>query len=443
MAAISIPGGVYQVPVDIANAACDHMGLPYIATFQDNTKVAKRLSFRYDKVRRYELERNLWVFSIRKAILRPLDTTSMHVTFAAWSATATYVLGSVVADPTTGTLYQALGAVPVDSQPALNPTLWSEYFGPQTADVWTMGVAGGPQPWVSATNYAANMDVVGSDGNVYLSLANGNQGNNPVTDGGVHWMLLGIAPTGLGYWPGELVYLAGQGTTGVYLSVAGNNISTPNTIPAWVNTQIYNAGQTVTYSATTYQSTSDLNVDNTPGASGAWETVPVTQTDTPQGTQWLYLGSATLSSIALIYPLGYGPSSDTSTRNIFALPYGWLREAPQDPKAGQLTWLGGPGNNIMNDWVFENGYLLSSTYTPINMRFGADVQNVALMDPMFCELFAARLALEECEVLTQAADKKQAISAEYARWGSEARTRNGIEIGPVQNDEDEYITVRR
>lgn len=386
--AISVPGGDYQVPVDIANAACDYLGASQIATFQDNTKVATRLSSRYDKVRKYELERNLWVFSIRKAVLRPLDSTSMTVTFAVWDATKTYVLGSTVTQG--GRIWQATGAVAANLEPDANPGSWQEYFGPTTAS-----------PFSATTTY----------------------------------------------WAGELVYDPATTSAAVYLSLQNNNTQDPTVIAAWAAATTYNKGQTVTGSnATVYQSKVDLNVaiDPTTDAGVHWAAVPVAnQADSPEGQGWLKLGGATLASVQIIYPLGFGPASDTATRNIYLLPNGFLREAPQDPKGGQLTWLGGPANNVMNDWNYENGYLTSFNVAPILLRFGADVTDVSRFDPMFCELFAARLALELTEVVTQAAEKKQLISAEYDRWGREARTRNGIEIGPVQADEDEYVTVRR
>lgn len=444
---ISVPTGDYEVPLDIAIAACDHMGATPITSFQQNSKVAARLSFRYDKVRKYELERNLWVFSIRNAVTRPLDITSMTVTFGTWSATATYVLGSIVLDPTTNKYWQATGAVATNVAPSANPGSWEQYFGPQIADVWSLTPVGGPQPWTSITNYAAGVDVVGSDSNVYLGLTNGNLNNNPVTDGGIHWQEVGPAPIGPGYYAGDLVYYPGTAPApGIYLSLVSNNVQQPNTVATWVSTQIYNNGATVTGSDTSvYQSKVDVNVNINPvGDAGVhWIAVPGTQVDTPQGQNWLLLGAATAASIDLIYPLGFGPSSQTFTKNLFPLPYGWLREAPQDPKGGQLTWLGGPANNIMSDWNYENGYITSQTFTPIVLRFGADVIDVSKFDPMFCELFAARLALEAVETVTQDAGKKAAIGAEYQRWGNEARMRNGIEIGPVQEDEDEWISVRR
>src|SRR5439155_15265011 len=44
-----------------------------------------------------------------------------------------------------------------------------------------------PAPWVAATTYAINNQVAAADGFTYTSLSNGNLGNNPVTDAGVHW----------------------------------------------------------------------------------------------------------------------------------------------------------------------------------------------------------------------------------------------------------------
>jgi hypothetical protein len=55
----------------------------------------------------------------------------------------------------------------------------------------------GNAAWLIGTTYAEDALVTGSDNNVYLSTVNGNVGNNPVTDNGVHWVLVWtINPTG-------------------------------------------------------------------------------------------------------------------------------------------------------------------------------------------------------------------------------------------------------
>lgn len=47
--------------------------------------------------------------------------------------------------------------------------------------------ADGPLAWASGTTYSAAQTVTGTDNFIYSSVSGGNIGNNPVTDGGVHW----------------------------------------------------------------------------------------------------------------------------------------------------------------------------------------------------------------------------------------------------------------
>jgi hypothetical protein len=56
-----------------------------ITAFTDDSKAASAVSFCYDKLREAELRRNVWVFSIRKAALRPVDTTTKLLAPAAWA----------------------------------------------------------------------------------------------------------------------------------------------------------------------------------------------------------------------------------------------------------------------------------------------------------------------------------------------------------------------
>jgi len=49
-----------------------------------------------------------------------------------------------------------------------------------------------PALWAVGTTYAAGAKVGASDGGIYQSIGSGNVGNNPVTDGGVHWTNTGV-----------------------------------------------------------------------------------------------------------------------------------------------------------------------------------------------------------------------------------------------------------
>ena len=69
----------YLTPIDIANRALDHCGIPNIAAFTDNTKAADRTNAVYDKLRTAELRRNVWRFAVRKMALRAVDTCARRL----------------------------------------------------------------------------------------------------------------------------------------------------------------------------------------------------------------------------------------------------------------------------------------------------------------------------------------------------------------------------
>lgn len=436
---ISVPTGDFQVPVDIGNRALQHIGVRRINTFADQAKGASELSFAYDKLRKAELRRNVWVFSTRWCALRPIDPTVLQLVPAVWSNTATYIVGSVVSF--NNHIYIALADAVAATEPDQNPSIWSLYYGPMTATLWTnTGNVMGLQLWASSVTYGAGAQVIGSDGNEYQSLVNNNTGNNPTSSPG-QWSLLGLAPTqGLGYYSGEIVYTPQAASPGIYLSTINFNANVPGVVPAWSSATVYNKDDVVTFSAATWQSTEDINLNNTPGVSG-WIAIPGTQATQQSGTGWLKL-NATLQSIRLVYPLGAGPSTQHTTENVFMLPNGYLRHAPEDPKAGAQTLWGSPTGRSYRDWVFGDDFFTSRETGPILFRFVADITTVTSMDPMFCEGFACRLALELCEPLTQSETKLGSISRQYEKFMSEARKVNAIEQGALEDAEDDYIVCR-
>lgn len=378
---VSVPGGDFNVPLDIANRACQHMGVRRITSFAQDDVAASEISFNYDKLRRSELRRAVWEFSTRKTVLRPVDVTSFTVIPAAYNPAKIYIQGALVSFG--GEYYEARGNVGLALPPDANPDLWLSYFGSDHA-----------KPWDSTTTYYA----------------------------------------------GEVVYWPASAPTSVYKSITSANADTPGTVPAWDATVIYRVGDTVTFSAATWQSSADLNLNNTPGVTG-WISVPATQPVQMTGQNWLKLDS-TLASIRVIYPLGAGPQSQAATRNVFQLPHGWLREAMQDPKAGNFSFLGFPSNGVATDWTYEGNFLVSRWSTPIIYRFAADVVNVMEMDPMFCERLASRIALETCERITQSTEKLQTIGSAYKRFGDDAINVNAIVKGSEEAALDDWIACR-
>lgn len=326
----------YQTSVDIANRALQHVGGKRVVTLADDSVNASAVLFCYDKLREAELRRNVWVFSVRKAALRPVDTNTKLLAPAAWAVGTTYAAGAVVTSG--GSMWESQAAANIGNAPGTDGTPWELYAGPKTIRLFVLNSTG--------------------------------------------------ALSDVAYYSGELVRGNGAGdTTTVYRSLVSNN------------------------------------------------------SDVPPTANWLSLGTVG-ATLSILYPLGAGPVSNSDTRNVFVLPAAYMREAPQDPKAGNVSWLGAPHGNNPDDWAFENGMLVSQTDTLIVLRFAASVTRVPTMDPMFCEGLAARIGLEICEEVTQSQEKLKGIGAQYKLFMSEAREINGIEVGPVESPEDDYIVCR-
>ncbi len=316
----------------VANRALQRVGAQRIADgalFTEDSNSANEIAACYDILRRAELRRNYWRFSIRRAPLRPVDTTTKNFTPSAWSASvpmAGYAVGDIVLY--NGTWYSSLVASNLNNTPADDSTFWTAYFGPSTATAWDSTTA---------------------------------------------------------YFAGEIVWV----TATAYLSLINSN--------------------------------ADL---------------------TSVATSWLPL-TGTLAAFFITYPAAVGPSNDTTNQNLYVLPKGFLREAPQSPKAGNQSILGYPGNMAANDWVFENNFFVSWQAGVIVFRFAADITNAAEFDPLFVEGLGARIGMEVCERLTQSPSKVAVCEKFYNKVMGEARTVNSIEQGATQQPLDDYLVTRR
>lgn len=424
----------FKAPVDIANRGLQHCGADRISDtlgFTEDSKNAEAVGFVYDKLRRAELRRNLWRFAIRRAMLRAIDTDTMILVPALYSAQTTYFIGQVVAD-SDGALWVSNTNDNLGNTPQ-NSAQWDLYCGPLTADLYD-----------STISYSA----------------------------------------------GELVYkYTGDGTYQVYTSLVGANTDDPATAQDWSATTTYNLDDVVTYSSVTYRSLTNLNLNNTPSASpAAWASgTTYALNDTVSGSdgvnytslgngnigndpttdagvhwssagvltawattglpgtgslQWRLIQSAVLKPPSIIYPLDAGPVSQAATRNVYRLPANYLRPAPQDPKAGLSSLLGAPSGLDYSDWTFEGNYIVSRDSGPLMFRFVADIYDVTLMDDMFCEGLGCRIGFELCQELTQSNDKKQTIAAEYQKFMGEARAVNAIETGSEAPAIDDFIACR-
>lgn len=428
----------FQTSVDIANRALDHCGQgPLDATlgFAENSIKASLTARVYPKLREAELRRNTWRFAIRHAVLRAIDVNTMLLAPSLWVSTTTYFVGSIVAYA--DRLWISMIPSNLANQPETSAA-WQEYFGPMSVMLW-----------VSTTTYAAGELVYTTPGNgtyrVFISLQTGNA-DNPATATA---------------WSATAVYFKNQVVTSAaiaYMSrIDFNTNQTPASSPAnWNVATTYGAAATVTGSdGVIYSSIAGGNVGNDPTLSPAlWTNTGVLTPWTTVFTggtgslKWLEIGGASfpfgvgLTTLNIVYPLNAGPSSESTTRNVFRLPSGFLRKAAQDPRAGSVSYLGAAWGPTYDDWNFEGNYIVSAQVSPIVLRFVADTVDVANMDPMFCEGLGACIGMHICEPLTQSAQKIKVIADFYKLQMGEARTVNAVEIGSEEPAVDDYISCR-
>lgn len=376
----------FLLPIDIMNRALQRCGSDSrLVTVTDTTKACDEVTFCYDKLRIAELNRNPWRYAIRTAALRPLDTGVLRLTPITWDATKNYVPGSLT--KLNNVIYFSKSKN-INLSPDISPDDWERYFGPMVVTPYDEDIT---------------------------------------------------------YYPGELVYTPADRDYKIYMALVQSD-DDPEDIADWDDETTYNSGDTVTGSdAVVYQSKTDLNLDNDPAGGGSpanWETIAGTQPNQRQGQNWLKLNS-TVASVPIIYPVGSGPSTQAGTSNVYVLPNGFVRTVAQDPKAGALTFLGGPGNNQYSDFEFQGNYLLTQQSGVLLFRFIADIADVKLMNAMFCEGLACRIALEVCEPLTNSRGKLADITTMYKVFMGEARIVDAIERGPTEPPEDEFVSVRR
>lgn len=419
--------------LDIANRALQHCGELAIVSVTEDSKANTECSNAYDKVRRAELQRNNWRFAIRKVVLRPIDTTTMVLVPAVWLSTATYQFGAIVADANgqywISTAFDNVNFKPGDS----GADAWDMYFGPLTISKYDSTIAyltgelvyvahGNPGQYTIYQSLQSNNSDVPNVATAYDATATYTN-DNVVSYLSQQWRCLvpiavGVTPAvGPAAFDPTATYSAAQTVTGsdtfIYSSVAGSNIG---------HDPVTDGGVHWTHT----------------GLPNAWA---VTPTIAASSIKWLPL-SASMRSLQFSYPVGSGPSSQSESRNVYRLPAGFLKSAPQDPKAGSSSFLGAPSGLIYKDWNFENNYIVTRDVDPIIFRFIADVTEVSSFDDMFCEGLACRLAEAVCQPLTQSGAKLADIASEYKKFMGEARTVNAIEVGPDEPPEDDFITCR-
>lgn len=116
----------------------------------------------------------------------------------------------------------------------------------------------------------------------------------------------------------------------------------------------------------------------------------------------------------------------------FQLPSDFLRILPPDPEYNM--------NDL--DWQIEGRLIATNDSAPLDVRYIYNVTDPNTMDVLFRECFAARIAMELCEELTQSNTKKAAAEADYDNAIAKAKRTNAIERVAAKPPEDTWVTVR-
>jgi hypothetical protein len=399
----------FQTPIDVANRACQHVNQLKIVTFADDSRQAVEINTAYDVLRLAELSRHTWAFSIRRARCRAITFSTQLWTPPTYNSATAYTVGQVVmfagGTYANSANYPWILQVPTATglQPDISPQ-WSHYFGPLTADIFDPGTtyAAGevtilPPAYSSGTTYAEGNIVLDSSGNMWVSLVGSNTGHTP-SSSPTFWTPW-LFPSG-GITP-PYTAITFNGTPSVYLSIANNNGPASGTTLAAL-----------------------------PNAS----------------TKWTEVGG-TLQQITILWPLGSGPTGQAGTPDLFRLPFGWLRPVPKKAFGTKYAWLGALRGPDPEDLEYEGQYFTSDDLSPnngvpfVDVTFVADIADVTVMAPQFCESLAVRIGLEIDGTLTEGKNE-QKLDRAYKRITGEAIRIDAILQGFPTQELEEFIVVR-
>ncbi len=239
----------------------------------------------------------------------------------------------------------------------------------------------------ASVTYAAGDVVFDTNGFLWISTQGSNTANTPGAGGVNPFWIAYFGPnvaqvwsSSIQYFPGDMVYVSGTLTV-VYIAVAPSLNHTP-----------------------------------------------------PNATYWHVLVDATSALGVQFSPLGVNPPTGATTRNLYRLPVNYVRIAPQDPKAPAAVRQGLTAGMMYNDWEIENGYIFTNDAAPIIFRFVADETDVTLMDNLFCEAWAAQLAVATAVPLTQSVEKLNTAVGIYRETMAMAKAMNAVEEGNTESE---------
>jgi hypothetical protein len=171
---------------------------------------------------------------------------------------------------------------------------------------------------------------------------------------------------------------------------------------------------------------------------------PLVTAATPPALPWIAttIPPLTLLNVPFYFPQGLTTNALGAPKNVYPLPVGYLRIMPQDPKSASTPAQTTTAGTQNLDFEFEAGFIYTAQKPPFVFRFAADLQNVLWFDDMFCEVLAARIAVELAETITQSPAKMQAVQTLYNDAIEKAIRVNAIEAGSTEPDTDKVASNR-
>lgn len=94
------------------------------------------------------------------------------------------------------------------------------------------------------------------------------------------------------------------------------------------------------------------------------------------------------------------------------------------------------------EYRLERGYILTDEGSPIYIKYIARVTDSGAFDPLFVEAFAARLAYEACEEITESNTKKEILAQELRAVIAEAYASDAIQDPPLKLADDTWLLAR-
>jgi hypothetical protein len=469
----------FQTPVDIANQGLQYLGQGKILSFADTDRQALECSSAYDNGRLAELANHTWMFSIRHARVRGITQSMQRWTPPTYNPATDYTIGQVVmyAGGTYANSANYPWIMQAPSGTGLQPdisTQWSHFFGTLCCDVFDNQAryAAGevvlvPEAWQSANTYA-NATIINYQGVFYVSLAGTNLNHIPSSTIG-QWWVVWVAPenttvpitgtpavapqgtysAGTTYAEGAIVSYTSTVTGNVqyYISLVGSNIGNePDTSPSdwslWGSSTSQGLGSPLGPFIW-----SDFN-----GGPGIWlsltnnngSTNPsVTPASMPftGSPNWTNVGG-TIQQLTVLWPASTGYLDNTTTLNLFPLPFGWLR--PNEYEQHQRDshpWLGAFYGEQPKDFVYYDEYFTSWGQGPWDVEFVADIADVTRMHVQFCHCVALNMAQVMDQPLTEGKNLTSLIQKYNKRVGDAQRV-DAILQGTPDEPLEEFVRVR-